>query len=86
MCVPELLQSAKVILKTNGGGGVSCKISDCPFIFENKVETKTAPPKNYLCEETKKAINEAFSDLVKHDEKEPKKLTTWRIWNITSRN
>ena len=28
-------------------------------VFKNKVETKTAPPKKYLCE---KAINEALSD------------------------
>ena len=43
-------------------------------VFENKVETKTAPPKKYLCEKNQKAINEAFSDEVKHDEKEFIKL------------
>ena len=39
-----------------------------------KLKLKLHSPKKHLCEKTQKAINEAFSDEVKHDEKESIKL------------
>ena len=64
----------KLFKKQSEVGVFRVKCSDSDMFLKINSKLKMHPPKKYLCEKTKKAINEALSDYVKHDEKESKKL------------